>query len=91
MQFQVPQFIEMEDKIVGPLTLKQFGFFAAAFAICFFLFRILTTFFAIMLAIPVVTIAFAFAFGKIKGIPVTKYLINFVGFALKPQMYFWKK
>ncbi|TSC61742.1 MAG: SsrA-binding protein, partial [Parcubacteria group bacterium Athens0416_74] len=28
MQFQVPQFIEVEDKIVGPLTFKQFVFIA---------------------------------------------------------------
>ncbi len=25
MQFPVPQFTEVEDKIIGPLTLKQFG------------------------------------------------------------------
>ena len=25
MQFPVPQFTDVEDKIIGPLTLKQFG------------------------------------------------------------------
>ena len=30
MQFQVPQFIETEDKVVGPLTLRQFMYIAGA-------------------------------------------------------------
>lgn len=91
MQFQVPQFIEMEDKIVGPLTLKQFGYFAGAFAICFFLFSFLTKTFSIMLSIPVIAIAFALAFGSVQGVPMPKYLANFISFALKPQLYLWKK
>lgn len=91
MQYQVPQFIELEDKIVGPLTLKQFGFVAAAFVACFILFSFLTTTFAIMLSIPIGAMALALAFGKVKGTAMPKYLVNFVRFALKPQLYLWRK
>ena len=31
MQFIVPKFIEMEDKVIGPLTWKQFVAFLFAF------------------------------------------------------------
>lgn len=91
MQFQVPQFIEMEDKIVGPLTLKQFGYLAVGFVMCFILFYFLTITFAIILSIPVATFALALTFGKVKGVSMPTYLINFIRFALKPQLYLWKK
>jgi hypothetical protein len=91
MQFQVPQFIEFEDKIVGPLTLKQFGFLAIGAIACFLLFFSLTSAFAIMLSIPIMAIVLALAFVKIKGVPMPKYIVNFISFALKPQLYLWKK
>ena len=37
MQFKVPQFIDMEDKIVGPLTLKQFAYILGAGGFSFLL------------------------------------------------------
>jgi len=35
MNFVLPQFIDMEAKIVGPLTLKQFGFVGVGTTISF--------------------------------------------------------
>ena len=37
MQFNVPQFIDIEDKIIGPLTLKQFLFLVAGAGLLFVL------------------------------------------------------
>lgn len=91
MQFQVPQFIEFEDKIVGPLTLKQFGYLAGAGVICFLIFMFLRTVFAVILAVPIAALALALAFGQVKGTPMPKYLAAMIGFALKPQLYLWKK
>ena len=45
MQFQVPQFIETEDKIVGPLTLRQFLYIGAAGLLSFLLFFVLKIWF----------------------------------------------
>jgi len=36
MQFNVPQFIETEDKLIGPFTLKQFLYLAAGGALLVF-------------------------------------------------------
>ena len=47
MRFQVPQFIEVEDKIFGPLTLKQFIYLAGAGGLVFVLWRVLPLFVAI--------------------------------------------
>ena len=91
MLFQVPQFIDMEDKIIGPLTLKQFGYLAVAGIIIFILFSFLRMAFAIMLSVPLGALAFGLAFVKVKGMPLAKYLTSMIGFALKPQLYLWKK
>lgn len=91
MQYQVPQFIELEDKIVGPLTLKQFGFVAVAGVICFMFFNFFTATFAVILSIPVAGAALVLAFGKIKGLPALKYITAFISFSLKPQLYLWRK
>lgn len=91
MQFQVPQFIETEDKIIGPMTLKQFGFVAVGGIACFILFSVLTFRFAITLSIPIAALALVLAFGKVKGVPAPKYLMSLLNFSLKPQLYLWKK
>lgn len=91
MRYQVPQFIDIEDKIIGPLSLKQFFFLAGSgtlVLIFFFLFKLA---YAIILSIPVVAIGASFAFIKIGGMPLSRYIISLVGFAFKPQEYHWRK
>jgi hypothetical protein len=90
-QYQVPQFIDVEDKIVGPLTLKQFFIVAGGAGITFFLFLVLRVAYAMVLGIPIVVISGALAFVKIDGMPLWKYLFAFIRFARRPQEYFWKK
>lgn len=91
MQYQVPQFIDIEDKIVGPLTLKQFLFLAGGGAIVFFFFTIFKIAFAIILGIPIAAASFLLAFGTIKGVSLPRYLASMIGFAFKPQKYLWRK
>ncbi|MCD6402411.1 PrgI family protein [bacterium] len=91
MRFTVPQFIEREAKIVGPLTFKQFIFFSIAGAICFIFYSILP--FSIFLIVSIVLggIAAAFAFLKIGGRPFPTILGNFLKYSFGPKMYIWKK
>ncbi len=92
MQFQVPQFIEVEDKIFGPLTLKQFIYLAggigASIALWLYIpFKIL----AIILILPVMAFALALAFYKSNG----KAFIDIVEAAfyyyIGSKLYIWKK
>ena len=62
MEYQVPQFIEVEDKIVGPLTLKQFIYIAGAGGLCVVFFVYLPILFAFLLSAPVVGLAAASRF-----------------------------
>lgn len=91
MQFQVPQFIDIEDKVIGPFTLKQFLYILAAGGILFVLFKILNLFVFILLAIPVVALSYALAFVKIHNQPFITAIRNFLGFLRKPDFYVWKK
>jgi hypothetical protein len=90
MQFQVPQFIETEDKIVGPLTL-QFLYFAMAGGISFILFFFLSLPFWIFVAIILTTTAAAFAFIKVNGRPLSVAAFSALGFYWQPRFYLWQK
>lgn len=91
MQFQVPQFIDIEDKVIGPFTIKQFLYVAGAGALLVILFKLLNFFVFIILAIPIAALAYAFAFLKINKQPFINTVKNFFGFLKKPDFYVWKK
>ena len=90
-QYQVPQFIETEDKIVGPLTLKQFLYLAIAALISFVLFFILKLFFWLSITILLGIMAAALAFIKYNGQPLPKIIVNALQYIFKPKMYLWKQ
>ncbi len=92
MRFQLPQFIETETKLVGPLTLKQFLWVAGGTVIVFFLF--ITTqggFIFFTAGIPIAAIFLAFAFLKIEGIPLINYIAYALSYLLNPKRYIFRK
>lgn len=91
MQHQVPQFIEVEDKIFGPLTAKQFFYIAAGVASVFILYVFLQLWLTIILGIPIGGFFVALAFLKVNGVPFIKILNNAIGFANSNKLYLWKK
>lgn len=91
MQFQVPQFIEVEDKIFGPLTLKQFLYLAGGAAIVFLLYATLPLFLVILLGPAVAGFALALAFYKMHGQPFIKVVENALRHSMKAKVYTWKK
>ena len=90
MQFQVPQFIETEDKIVGPLSLRQFFYFAAAGAISFTLFFAVERWLWIILSLFLAGAGASFAFVKINGRPLLRVLFSIFSFYWNPQTYVWR-
>lgn len=91
MQFQVPQFIETEDKIVGPLTLKQFLYIAAGAALCFMLFFFLETVLWLFFAIIIMPIFISLAFIQINGRSLPLVAMAALGYYWKPRFYIWKR
>jgi len=90
-QFQVPQYIDLESKIVGPLTLKQFGFIAAPALVCFFLFFVLGLGLWIIFTIILMSAGAAFAFVKVGGRPLYVIALFALSFFWKPKLFLWKR
>ena len=91
MQFQIPQFIEVENKIVGPLSLKQFLYLAAAGGISFILFFILATWLWVIITLILGSAAVSLAFVKYNGQPLHRIAWTALGFFWKPRLYLWQR
>lgn len=91
MRFQVPQFIEVEDKIFGPLTFKQFIYVAGGVGISVVLFIFLPKFLAVLISLPIVALGAALAFYKVNGKPFINVVEAFVKYSLTNKLYLWKK
>lgn len=91
MQYQVPQFIEIEDKIFGPLTLKQSLYLAGGGGICLIMFTFLPLFLVVMLGIPVMAFAAALAFYEINGRPLIIAVEHAFGYFFGSKLYLWKQ
>jgi hypothetical protein len=90
-QFEVPQFIDLESKIVGPLTLRQFAFVAAPALISFFLFFLLNTVIWVIMFIIFMIVGAAFAFIKINSRPLYVLALLAIKFFWHPKMFLWKR
>jgi hypothetical protein len=91
MQFSVPQFIEVEDKIIGPLTLRQFLYFLAAGGVVFLFYMFFTLPIMIILSVPIILFAIALAFYKPNGRPFQVLLFAMFRFFTRPRLYKWKR
>ncbi|MDP1629319.1 MAG: PrgI family protein [bacterium] len=91
MQYQVPQFIEIEDKIIGPLTLKQFLYLAGPAVISFILFFALSFGIWLLLTIILGVLGLSLAFVKINGRPFINFLLSVFWYYFKPKIFIWKK
>lgn len=89
MQYQVPQFIEVEDKIIGPLTLKQFLWLLAGAGILLVVWALVDLAVFIILAIPIVALSGLLAFLKVNGRPFIYFLGSLFHFIRKPKMFIW--
>lgn len=91
MQFKVPQFLDIEDKIFGPFTFKEFVYLAGGAGLCFVLYKLLGL---LLGAIPILAVAgLAIALARYR--PNNKPLINMIeaGFIyfMQSKLYIWKR
>jgi len=91
MLFNIPQFVDKEDKIVGPLTAKQLGWLFAGGGILLILYSFLDFSGFILAAIPVIGIVGALAFYRPYNQPLISFLFSSVKFVFRPKMYIWDR
>lgn len=92
MRFQVPQFIEVEDKIFGPLTIKQFIYLLGGGGISFLLYELIGNIYISGLPIVfVVAFSVALAFYKINNKPFINVVEAAFNYYRNSKLYIWKK
>jgi hypothetical protein len=90
MRYQVPQFIEIEDKIFGPLTLKQFIYLAGGGGLCLIFFSLLPFYLFATLSVPVMALSFGLAFYQVNGRPMVLALEHGFSYFIGHKLYLWR-
>jgi hypothetical protein len=90
-QFVVPQFIDVEDKILGPLTVRQFVILLVVFGTDFLIYKLADFALFIATGIPLFAFGVVLAFVKINGQPFHYYLLNLSQYLKRPKLKIWDK
>ncbi|MDD5110685.1 MAG: PrgI family protein [Patescibacteria group bacterium] len=90
-QFVVPQFLDVEDKVIGPITVRQFVMLLISGGLIFLAYKVsdFTLFLLWLIVIAILTILFAFI--KVNGRPVHYLLLNFLQTMKRPHLSVWDK
>jgi len=91
MQYQVPQFIEVEDKIFGPLTATQFIYIVGGVGFAVAMWLMLPLWAAVLVGGPVAGLGLALAFYKIHDRPLVVFLEAGFNFLVRSKLYLWQK
>jgi hypothetical protein len=91
MQFVVPQFIDVEDKIIGPISVRQFVYLIIGTGLLFAAYRFADFSLFLIEAIIIVSLTMAFAFLKVNGRPFHFFLVNFLQTLRRPKLRVWRQ
>ena len=91
MQFQVPQYYEVKERIVGPLTLQQFFYIAAACGLSFFFFFAFEFWLWFIVSVILIGFAAALALVEINGQSLTKIIFSAFFYYWRPRIFLWQR
>lgn len=91
MRFEVPQFIDIEDKIFGPFTWKQFVYLGGGAGLATVLFFTAPFIVFVLIGIPVGALTFLLGFYPINNQPFSRFLEAMVYYFKNHKLYFWRK
>ena len=91
-QFVVPQFLDVESKIIGLITGRQFVILLATVLGEFIIYSVfLNIVFMLLLGVPIFVIGVVFAFAKVNGQPFHYIALNMVQTLRRPSIRVWDK
>ena len=90
-QFVVPQFIDVEDKIIGSVTVRQFIIVLVGSGFIFVAYKLSDFALFIIEFVFISLITFTVAFIKINGRPVHYFLLNVLQTSRRPKLRVWQK
>lgn len=85
----MPQFIDVENKIIGPITTRQFLIILAAGIIAAISYKLFDFSLFITITIAVLGLAAVFAFVRINGRPFHFFVLNVIQTLRRPRLRVW--
>ena len=91
MQFSVPQYVDVRDKVFGPMTAQQFLYVLIGVGLGLVEYFTLPVPLFVVLVIPTVALFGALAFYKVNGRPFYFFLANAANYVVHPTNRMWKR
>ena len=91
MQFKVPQFLDIEDKIFGPFTFSQFVYLAGGGGLCFIIYKLLGFLLGLIPMLLIIGISLALTFYRPNNKPLVNMLESGLKYAMQDKLYIWKR
>ncbi|MCD5384657.1 MAG: PrgI family protein [Candidatus Pacebacteria bacterium] len=89
MQYPVPQFQDVEDKIIGPLTFKQFIYILGGGGLSYAILQSVPTGLNYLLIAPIIGLSLALSFYKINNQPLINIIEYAFYYSLRNKLYLW--
>jgi hypothetical protein len=90
MQFQVPQFLDVEDKIIGPFTIKQFIYLAGSVGFAYVAWRYIP-YLGILVSMGFLALGGALAFYRPNQKPFVYLIESAATYITSSRLYVWKR
>jgi len=91
-QFVVPQFLDVEAKIIGPITGRQFIIMLVTLGLEFIIYAVfIQIVIVILLGLPVLVLGGVFAFARVNGQPFHYIVLNMIQTLRRPSTRVWDK
>ena len=91
MQFKVPQFLDIEDKIFGPFTFHQFVYLAGGAGLSYILFKWLGLVIALIPIVGIMALSLMLTFYRPNGKPFIIMLEASLKYFFQSKLYIWKR
>lgn len=91
MRFEVPQFIDVEDKIFGPLTFKQAIYLAGGAGLAYVFYKIVPFPFSWLAVILFVGLGLLLAFYKLNNRTFIELAQAYLSYQIKGKLYIWRR
>jgi hypothetical protein len=91
MQFKVPQFLDIEDKIFGPFTFRQFVYLAGGAGLCFVLYKLLGFLVSVIPILFLAGFSLMLTFYRPNNKPFIYMLESGFKYFTQNKLYIWKR
>jgi len=90
-QFVVPQFIDVEDKVIGPITVRQFIIMLVGGGFVFIAYKLSDFTLFLVQFVIILALTLGIAFIKINGRPVHYFFLNVIQTSKRAKLRIWQK